>query len=654
MSSDQVIKRVPIEDLQDFEGRSKHLFTIQTKDGENKNFTFLQSQKYFNDIVESEFERTKGELGSRQCRIIALKPRQVGWTTYSNIKSLDMQLYSEGSNGVIAAHDQDTTEKIYNIYKRAYNNLPDYVIPTVDDQDMSRREYVQYMLEKAGKDTKDIDLSAKDYNETQKIKIKPTPETYSGKRIGFKETDSMTTIFTAGKGDTGGLGGTVRRVHLSESANFSKYKDLLQALNPSVPKFSDDVFYIIESTANGTTGDGEGFYKAWNNAVKGWEAYQEGKSQTYNGFRPVFIPWYMFDEYELPLAGGKYESIDQIDFGSPEEKRKFLEKEKTLLEDGIFNPLTKKTQILTPEKINWYRFIIKTDCEYDYKAAQRFYPTTPEEAFVASSHCFFDAYKLNQRKTKLLNESPEYEVGELEWSDDADDLVFKPDGMGNLTIYAPPEPDWENRYVIGADIAKGREDGDYSVAYVFDRMTQQFVACYYGRVDQDVFADILMELGIFYNEALINPERNMSMVVELIRPEGLTPYLGELYYVENNRSIQYGYWTGGGESGSRNILLNTHKKFLRENALGYDALPDIDAVDEHISFVRKQTNTGVKYEADEGAHDDRVISASLAIIADQWWEEPPKKYKPNKITEILKKPSRRKTKFIKQYQLGQH
>lgn len=641
--------RVPIEDLQSFRGRAKHLYVIQDKNGVNRPFEFIQTQDILNNIVQEEYKRTKKEFGHAQCRLMVDKCRQFGGTTYSEILSLDQQIYDHGSNGVITAHDQDTTEKIYKIYKRAFDNLPERIVPTLDGEDMTRRAYTRYMIKKSGKNPDEADLSAKEYNDIQTIKIKPEAESYSGKRIGFKDTDSMTTIFTAGKGDTGGLGGTVRRAILSEGASYSKYQDLLTAMNPSIPKFAENVLYIIESTPNGTTGDGEGFYKGFMNAMKEWERYKKGEIQRYGGFRPVFIPWYMIEEYELPLAGGKYESIDQIDFGSPEEKRKFLAREEELLTKGIYNPLTEEIQVLTPEKINWYRWIIKKDCEYNYRSAQRFYPTTIEEGFLASSHCYFDSYKLNQRKSYLQNNVVEHERGELEWSEHSQDLEFVASSTGNLIIYKEPEQGWDNRYVIGADIAQGREEGDYSVAIVRDRFTNEIVARYYGRVDQDIFAKKISEMGLYYNEALLVVERNMSMVIELIKPDGLMPYIGELYFTETGRSIDYGFWTGGT---SRNTLLGKYKAHLRDNPRGYDYLPDVDMVDEHISFVRHQTASGVKYEADEGSHDDMVIASSLAYYGDEWWDIAPEKYEPSKITEIFTRPARKRSKYIKQHQLG--
>lgn len=646
--------RVPLKDLQTFKGRAKHLFYIQNKDGELVPFEFLEYQDILNDIIQEEFKRTKKEFGTKQCRLITVKPRQAGQTTFTELFSLDMQMQIEGCHGVIAAHDQDTTDLIYDIYKRAYDNLPEYVIPTKDGEDLTQRQYLREVLSEKEFSEISGDLQSSEYDKIHKIPVKPEIDSYSGKRIAFKDTNARTTIFTAGKGDAGGKGVTIRRIHLSEAANFPDYSSLIKSINPSVPKFADNMFYVIESTANGTTGTGEGFYKAYKRAEKEWEKYKQGKQQTFMGFRPVFVPWYMIDEYELPLAGGKFEDISEVDFGTPEEKRSFLEREKELMEEGIVNPLTGERVVLSPAKINWYRWIIKVDCEFDYRSAQRYYPTTPEEAFTASSNCWFDAMKLNNVKNTYKNESePEYELGRLEWNDD-NEIEFIEDGHGSLKIFSTPEPNWDSRYVIGADIGRGYEEGDYSTAYVKDRLTEDIVAYWHGRIDQDLFADVLSELGIYYNEALLVPESNLDTVINIIKPDGRMPYTGEIYYTGTGASLRWGYYTAKGRgSGSRKVMLDNYKAWLRDNPNGYYVLPDIDTINEHISFVRKVDDRGnTKYEADEGEHDDRVLSLALTDVGDRWWEETPEEYKPNKVMEVLSKPFRRKKKTIRNARVG--
>src|SRR5690625_2850735 len=209
--------------------------------------------------------------------------------------------------------------------------------------------------------------------------------------------------------------------------------------------------------------------------------------------------------------------------GRPDEKAEFLKREHRPFTEAMCNLTSTEVQALSAALITLYRMIVSDTSQYDYRVAQRLYPTTPEASFIASSNSYFDYYQMNESKIKLLNDSRPYEIGNIEYDEYTGELVFVEDVLGDVRIWKHPEPDWENRYVIGADISRNRLDGDYSTAYVKDRITQEYVAYYHGKVDQDIFANILMEMGIYYNEALLVPESNLDMVVELIKPDGLTP-----------------------------------------------------------------------------------------------------------------------------------
>lgn len=645
---------VPVEELETFEGRCKWLYRIKDKGMDTVPFIFSDSQKILNEIVQAEYERTKRENGVSVGRFIVLKPRQIGATTFFGILAFDKLLNEQGTHTLTMAHNSDTTKLIYEIYKRCYDNLPDFVIPTRDDKPMTWLDYMQYkdpaMI--AGLSPDEV----RSFSVTvATIKIKPTPKSYTGNLMSFVDNDSRSIIQTAGSKDDAGKGITPNVFHSSEAANYPDYHATVTSVNPSLPKGekANGVLVVIESTANGVSGVGEGFYKDWTRSVKAWEAYQTGKSKTFSELRPIFVPWYMIEEYEMPLAGGQLESLEGIDFGGPEEKQKFLEKEE-MMRKGIFNPLTRKVQVVTEEKINWYRWVIKNDCGYDYATAKRYYPTTPEEAFSASSFTYFDMSKMTEVKSKYLNKAPEYVQGNLDWGEDQD-VEFVPDPIGGWNIFEMPDPKWENRYVIGVDIGRGYEDGDYSVAVVKDRLTGKFVAMYHNKIDQDLFAEEVVKGGYFYNEALLVPESNLDVVVTLINPDGITPYLGPLYYHEHGSSIRWGYHTHGA---SRMPLLSMYKAFLRDNENGYEAIPSIQMLDQHITFVRKApTRVGgaVKYEADEGEHDDIVIACALAEAGDRFMinmgEIVQERKDDNRIVSLVKQ-TFRPTKRRRQSQLG--
>jgi hypothetical protein len=623
------IPLVEYSDLKTFRGRAHNLYYIQNKGGEVVPFIFTQAQSILDDIVESEFSRTSSESGFSMCKLIILKPRQIGATTYSEVRSFDMQREHSGSNGVIMAHDQDTTDLIYEIYQRLYENAPEYIIPMKGN----------------------VCLSTDQQGNPIPIKFRPDAKSQTGKRLAFADNKSRTTISTAGKGDAGGKGVTLRRVHLSEVANYPYYDDLLSSILPSVPN-KDGVFIVLESTANGTSGEGEGFYKEWTYAVKEWEAYRRGDKQTYNGFRPVFIPWYIIEEYQMPLAGGKLESIDNIQFENNDVKQAFLDREQQMMNEGIINPLNGEIVKVSPEKINWYRNVIKTQCRFEYSRAQRYYPTTPQDAFSASSHSFFDSYKLGEVKKEIVNDPKDFSLGELVWGEGGE-VEFQERSIGNFKVWEHPDKKWTNRYIVGIDPARNRGDGDYGVIKVFDRLTQKYVARWYGKIDQDLFAEKSIEIGLYYNEALLVPESNLDMVITLIKPDGKMPYVGEIYHTNTASTINWGYWTGT----NRQVLLDTYKGYLRDNPNGYGVLLDELEVDEHESFIRKEnrrSGDGIRYEAAEGAHDDIVFANALCIAGQTWWEEPVKEYKPTKIVEVIRSSFKRKQKRLKQSELGRN
>ena len=64
-----------------------------------------------------------------------------------------------------------------------------------------------------------------------------------------------------------------------------------------------------------------------------------------------------------------------------------------------------------------------------------------------------------------------------------------------------------NRYIISADVARG-DSGDYSTFHVIDADEMEVVAEYMGKIPPDKLADLLLEYGKRYNNALLCPERN--------------------------------------------------------------------------------------------------------------------------------------------------
>ena len=75
---------------------------------------------------------------------------------------------------------------------------------------------------------------------------------------------------------------------------------------------------------------------------------------------------------------------------------------------------------------------------------------------------------------------------------------------GALRIFEEPMKGYN--YFIGADIATGRSR-DYSAFSIMDRYGNE-VGCFKGKISVDKLADLLVELGRKYNNAILAPESN--------------------------------------------------------------------------------------------------------------------------------------------------
>lgn len=610
---------VRLSDLSTFEGRAKNLYHIRTEQNELKTYVFNQAQEIINKIRNEEFERSEARKGVKQCKLIILKGRQVGATTDTAMFNMDIMLNLNLARGLILTHDDKSTPIIYDKYRKAYDNLPEVVL-VVDDY---------------GNPIYDDDGNRLIYP------IKPNHENYSGYNLSFKnKTNSNVFIRTAGAGDNVGKGDNVNFVHYSEAANYSHYKDVMSSVNQMMAKDSY-VYSVIESTANGVSGIGEGFFNAWSHAEREWNNFANGRTNSFEGYRPVFIPWYTMLKYRMPLVGGKFIDIDGINFHTPDNKRKHLDMEEQIIEE-IFDDSEEGKQA-----VNWYRWCIKENCQYDYFDALRYYPHEPKDAFIASDMGFFDGAKLFAVKADFQKNGER--VCENGYIDE--DFEFQPDQNGDLKIWERPKENYFDRYIVSLDPSYGIEGGDYSCMFVFDRLEEKFVAKWYGNYKEDLVAEELLKLAYYYNTALIIPEMNLKTVLNLIEPDGLMPYDGEIYQheVKSRNTLQYGFNT---LSGSKKELMYKYNAWLREN---YNKIPDIESLGEHTTFIKKVTNGLPKFEASEGNHDDQVVAMALCIEAHDWWENEiyttdEAKEDINKIFEI----SSRKRKPLKQSSLGRY
>lgn len=585
LADNRRVTRVPIADFATFYGRAKHLYYIEDKKMNVRTYIPNQGQRILGDLIDRELEKIYLSRGYRQFRGIALKPRQIGITTDTALRIFDMALLYPNFKALVANHLGEDTKIIFDKYQIAYRELSDFI--EIIDEDGN---------------------PIPDENGKTVRKLKPDNRADSANELRFddKETNNYAwiNVRTAGSGDNLGKGGTIQAFHVTEAANMRKYSKAVTSSMQQVP-LEVDGFVMIESTANGTTGDGEGYYKEWVRAEANYDSYLRGEMDYYTGIVPIFIPWYVIDEYQMPLQGGKMETMVGVDFGGPENEKEFYRREEMLQE----------TYGVTKERINWFRWVVKNNCDYELAVAHRYYPTFPQDAFLSTDKCFFDSTKLHKIKKEFESGSlsPEYEQGYID-----EEMNFVESTIGELMIFKHPDPNSVNRYIGSIDQSKGVENGDYTSMRIFDRVEEQYIAHWYGRIAEDLAADEFVKLLTYYNYAYAMPETNMGTVINMIKPGGVLEYDGELYIskIRNDGEHEYGFQTLGP---SRKIMLDEYKAWLRDN---YDRFTELADVDEHISFVRVVKSTGnVKFQADNGKHDDRVISRALCIYANNRWDE---------------------------------
>jgi hypothetical protein len=278
------------------------------------------------------------------------------------------------------------------------------------------------------------------------------------KTLSWLETRSSMSVATARNAGSG-RSFTYHAVHCSECAFWEDPERLMVGLNQSVP-YRHGTVVILESTANGV---GNWFHEEWLRA-------KHGESQ----YSPLFFPWYNHNEYSFP--------------GTTLTRRDFTKTERDLSDEYD----------LSPGQIAWRRHTIKNDCLDDENQFKQEYPCSPDEAFLSTGTNVFPLQKLDECYDErrgvtglLVNNN-----GRVE---------FVKDVGGPLTIFAYPGTGKRAKYVVAGDPSR-TVDGDGGCIQVLNRYTFEQVAVWHGRVDPVNFAHRLMEIGYFYNTAILNCE----------------------------------------------------------------------------------------------------------------------------------------------------
>tara|TARA_R110001592_G_scaffold167052_1_gene402378 strand:- start:8237 stop:9808 length:1572 start_codon:yes stop_codon:yes gene_type:complete len=383
--------------------------------------------------------------------------------------------------------------------------------------------------------------------------LKPHTKYASRREINFDVLDSGYVVATAG-GESIGRGETLTHVHASELAFWQKSTalDNWNGLTQAVPNTKGTAIFV-ESTANGISGV---FYDLWRGACDGS-----------NGFVPCFIPWFTDPNYR--------ESVPKNFERTPDE-----------------NDLSKDYD-LDDEQLMFRRRKI---AQNGIDLFRQEYPAEPEEAFLTTGRPVFNPEQLQ----KILVKTPDL-IDRLALEGDE----FVSNARGELTTYRKHQD--SEQYVIGADVAMGVRNGDYSVAQVLDSKKRQ-VAIWRGHVHPDYFSEILYALGEYYNQAFICVENNSHGILTCTRLAKDMNYPN--FYTEvqvdkltDRETIKLGFTT---TSKTKPLIIDQLRAAMRESDV---ELNDKTTIKEMMAYI--VTESGAM-QAEAGAFDDTIISLALA------------------------------------------
>lgn len=477
----------------------------------------------------------------------------------------------------------DAQEKLYALFKEKYNNGEPFRViilkarqlgistmteAIISGLTMLHHDKNALIVGHTPESTAKIFSMAKLYHDTLPEPLQPMVKYSNSKTLTFENPTHdqnelrnnpglRSSIKVALAGSSGiGRGSTYNYMHLSELAFWQEHEglsieDQMTGLLQTMPNSGRSVL-VVESTANGFNY----FKKLWDKAVAGE-----------NGFIPLFIPWFEMKEYRRPYRG------EQL---TPEEREVKAQ----------FN--------LDFQQIMWRRYAIETLCGGSVEMFHQEYPSYPEEAFLTSGNPVFNMDLVYSRLQKVTDP---IKVGNF----DQGRLI--PDHNGSVRIWKEPEPG--HVYAIGADTAG--EGSDFFRAYVMDKADMHQVAALSMQTDEGFFEKQLMQLGYYYNTAMLGVEVNFSSYTTMkLQEDGYrNQYVREVEDTFLNKTVKrYGFRT---TQVTRPIIISMLVDYLKDYS---NQIEDPDLLKEMLTFIR---NDKGRAEAASGEHDDCVMAMAITV-----------------------------------------
>lgn len=507
-------------------------------------------------------------------RYIILKARQMGLSTVIEALGYWWTTTHRNIKTVIMAHETEAASNLYEMFKRYFDNCHPQFQP--DRKYNNKKELV--------------------FDVSDEVKKEYTDRGEKSPGLG---SQIKTMVAKEGKGRSA----TIHFFHGSEVAFWEVKADVVSAALQAIP-MTANTFAFLESTANGVGGY---FYKTWFNAKK-------GASNLTN----IFFAWHEHKEYEVH---------EKDKDGNPVELTYYDDEEFKLLK--LFEKKGYARWRWDP-KILWRREKKKEFLD-DPKKFYQEYPSTDMEAFLASGRPKFDIDML-VKMWQYADDNPSHVYGQVIPNPSPhgnERYVFEeiavtmegtdpsPLKVWELPIKRDPNAKTEAaKYVIGVDVSEGKlnvesekKENDYSVIDVMRVDNNKTVARWRGHIDPDLLGNVVFQIGMFYNKALVGVEVNNHglTTVQSLRNKSYP----NLYMRETSEENQFqertavmGWRT---DKKTKPVIINNLGKAIREG----------DIIDSDVVFLSECQTYVIDDQgytnAQEGQFDDTVIAKAIAL-----------------------------------------
>lgn len=438
--------------------------------------------------------------------------------------------------------------------------------------------------------------------------------------IGASEgafTNESTVVKETAKDAEAGRSGTIHCLLCTEVARWSEFgvanaSGVLNGIENCVP-YEKNTFEGLESTARGASGP---FYERWSKHSLPFDEFKKRFEAGTLGeitFIQVFAGWHEFEEAWVDLT---------------KEQSKLLLEDLTDHEKAMVRDFK-----IVPEQIAWYRRTLANTCQGDLEMMKREYPTTPEEAFSSSIPSRFDTDQLKILMGEALMAETAITSGIIENpSGDNKIMEFVPD-EGDPRILLADRPVPGLKYLVIVDPATGESmtEGDDPDCHGIIAIRRGYVDPDRGwqrpkvvasnmpedRRDVDVAADDAYRLARYYGNCPVVVEGNKDPgFIVLLKQWGANLYERESAAQDKRqkRTGKLGFITKPGKGSENNQtrrwIIENLARSIRELGKNYEGIeiPFRHIVQELTTFVRYPD--GVP-RAMEGCHDDYVLAVAI-------------------------------------------